>query len=99
MNIGAFLWVFLNWEKSDVAVLGIWNWWEVTPEELSWDVNFSDVLVLIWKSKLFLLVSVGNWSGFVIPGIGAELAGLEISVISVGDVLSLVSVLLFLDLK
>ena len=66
---------------------------------LSCDVNFSDDFGWLRKSELLRAVSVGPCNSTVIPGIRVALVGTEIAVTSVGNIISVVSVLFIFEIR
>ena len=92
LYIGKFLWVLLKWESGSVAGFWISNCWEVAPEELSWDLNISDVFGWFWISELLRMIFMGTCRDVVIPDIRAELVRIEIEMTSEGDIFLVISV-------
>ena len=89
--IGMSFWVLSNCEEGNDAVFWNWTWRKVTPEELSWDVHFSDVFGSLWLSELLPVFSVETHTGIVIPSIRVGLVGFENPETLVGGILSMVS--------
>ena len=76
-----------------------WNWWKVDPKEFTWNKNFPDVFGSLWVSEVLRIASVRTWNGIVIAGIRVDLVRIEVPRTSVGDIISMISVLFIYAFK
>ena len=92
-NSSILLWLLLKGGDGNVAVFWDWNGWLLASERLSLDADISDIVGSFCVSGVLRIVFVQTCTSSSKHSIRVELVEVELSITSLGSILSLVSVL------